>query len=178
MCPVKTAYRRGQRRLEHMDQVIIFTDGSCDTKSKRGGWCYLLHSQNSFKAQSGFETGTTNNRMELSAAVRALHTLKRPCQVTLTTDSSYLKNAFTEGWLATWQRNGWRTATGKPVKNQDLWRELLTLNATHDITWTWTKGHANSPENNLVDTLALSARKSGTGKTFNHTQVTDLLAGT
>jgi len=161
-----------------MDQVIIFTDGSCDTKSKRGGWCYLLHSQNSFKAQSGFETGTTNNRMELSAAVRALHTLKRPCQVTLTTDSSYLKNAFTEGWLATWQRNGWRTATGKPVKNQDLWRELLTLNATHDITWTWTKGHANSPENNLVDTLALSARKSGTGKTFNHTQVTDLLAGT
>lgn len=161
-----------------MDQVIIFTDGSCDTKSKRGGWCYLLHSQNSFKAQSGFETGTTNNRMELGAAVRALHTLKRPCQVTLTTDSSYLKNAFTEGWLATWQGNGWRTATGKPVKNQDLWRELLTLNATHDITWTWTKGHANSPENNLVDTLALSARKSGTGKTFNHTQVTDLLAGT
>lgn len=169
--------RISRRRLELMDSVIIYTDGSCDTKSKRGGWGYLLRYQNICKAQSGFEANTTNNRMELGAAVRALSTLKHPCQVTLTTDSSYLKNAFTEGWLATWQGNGWRTATGKPVKNQDLWRNLLTLNATHDITWTWTKGHADSPENNLVDTLALSARKSGSGQVLNHAQVADRLRG-
>jgi len=161
-----------------MNQVIIFTDGSCDTKSKRGGWCYLLRCQNISKAQSGFEANTTNNRMELGAAVCALNALTRPCEVTLTTDSSYLKNAFTEGWLQTWQRNGWRTASRAPVKNQDLWRELLTLNTTHDITWTWTKGHANSPENNFVDKLALSARKSGAGRVLDHTQVTELLAGT
>lgn len=111
------------------------------------------------KEASGYEAQTTNNRMELTAAVRALEALKKPCSVTLTTDSQYLKKAFTDGWLANWQKNGWKTAAKSPVKNQDLWLELLHLSKVHKLSWDWTKGHAGHPENERVDNLALRARQ-------------------
>ena len=141
--------------------VTIYTDGSCDTSSGRGGWAYLLVHQGRTKTASGFEAGTTNNRMELTAAVRALEALKEPCSVTLVTDSEYLKKAFTDGWLRRWQANGWRTASRQPVKNQDLWLELLEQTARHDVKWSWTRGHAGHPQNEEVDRLALRARRGG-----------------
>ena len=141
--------------------VYIFTDGSCNTGTGDGGWAYLLRYDGYEKQASGYAASTTNNRMELSAAVNALKALKEPCKATLTTDSQYLKKAFTDGWLANWQKNGWKTANKQPVKNKDLWLELLALDQKHQLDWAWTKGHANHPENELVDTLALKARKSG-----------------
>lgn len=142
-------------------QLEVFTDGSCDTVSRRGGWAYLLRYGEQQKTASGFEADTTNNRMELTAAVAALSALKAPCRVTIMTDSQYLKNAFTAGWLKNWQRNGWKTAGKQPVKNKDLWLRLLELSAVHDLSWAWTKGHAGHPENELVDGLALQARRRG-----------------
>jgi ribonuclease HI len=141
--------------------VTIFTDGSCDTATGRGGWAYLLCYDGVKRDASGYEANTTNNRMELTAAVKALEALREPCRVTLTTDSQYLKKAFTEGWLANWQRNGWQTANRAPVKNQDLWLELLALSQRHDLQWNWTKGHAGHRDNEWVDKLALSARRRG-----------------
>jgi ribonuclease HI len=141
--------------------VRIFTDGSCDTKSGAGGWGYLLEHRGTRKEASGAEANTTNNRMELTAAVRALEALKEPCHVELVTDSQYLKKAFTEGWLKKWQRNGWMTAGNQPVKNQDLWRRLLELASVHDLHWVWTRGHAGHEENERVDALALAARRTG-----------------
>ena len=139
--------------------VHIYTDGSCNTQAGDGGWAYLLVSGKAQKRAAGYEADTTNNRMELTAAVKALAALKEPCQVTLTTDSQYLKRAFTDGWLENWQRNGWRTAAKKPVKNKDLWLELLELTSQHEVTWAWTRGHVGHAENELVDGLALQARK-------------------
>jgi ribonuclease HI len=139
--------------------VFIYTDGSCDTSSGHGGWAFLLKYNGNQKEVSGFEANTTNNRMELTAAVKALESLKEPCEVTLTTDSQYLRKAFTDGWLKNWQRNGWKTASKEPVKNQDLWLLLLELEKRHTITWHWTLGHAGHTENELVDKLALAARK-------------------
>ena len=144
-----------------MKRVHVYTDGSCNTQAGDGGWAYLLVCGEARKKATGFEADTTNNRMELTAAVKALAALKEPCQVTLTTDSQYLKRAFTDGWLENWQRNGWRTAAKKPVKNKDLWLELLTLSARHELTWAWTRGHVGHAENELVDDLALQARKRG-----------------
>lgn len=141
--------------------VEVYTDGSCDTRSRRGGWGYLLRYNGREKTAAGFEANTTNNRMELTAAVKALEALKEPCQVTIITDSQYLKNAFTAGWLATWQKNGWRTAGKQPVKNKDLWLELLALSQVHTLHWRWTKGHAGHSENERVDRLALEARRAG-----------------
>ncbi len=142
-------------------KLEIFTDGSCDTVSGRGGWGYLLRCGAQQQTASGFAADTTNNRMELTAAVEALSALKKPCTVTIITDSQYLKNAFTAGWLKNWQRNGWKTASKQPVKNKDLWLRLLTLSATHDLSWSWTKGHAGHAENEIVDKLALQARRRG-----------------
>lgn len=144
-------------------QVTIYTDGSCETRTGEGGWGYLLVHGAATKRASGYEAGTTNNRMELTAAVKALQALKEPCDIKLVTDSQYLKNAFTAGWLATWQRNGWKTADRKDVKNQDLWRELLELTKLHRVRWEWTRGHVGHRENELVDQLALDARKSRRG---------------
>ena len=144
-------------------EVVAYTDGSCDTGSGRGGWAYLLTRGGRSRSASGFEPGTTNNRMELTAAVKALEALKRPCRVTLVTDSEYLKKAFTAGWLERWQRNGWRTASKQPVKNRDLWERLLELASLHEIRWEWTRGHSGHPENELVDRLALEARRTGRG---------------
>ena len=143
--------------------VTAFTDGSCDTGSRRGGWAFLLKYGAKSKQASGFEADTTNNRMELTAAVKALEALTRPCAVTIVTDSEYLKKAFTDGWLKRWQANGWRTAGRQPVKNKDLWERLVELEALHEVSWSWTRGHAGHPENELVDTLALAARRTGAG---------------
>jgi len=142
-------------------EVRIYTDGSCDTGSGDGGWSYLLSYRGHRKSASGYQAKTTNNRMELTAAVNALEALKEPCRVTIVTDSEYLKKAFTDGWLANWQRNGWRTAKRQSVKNQDLWQRLLELSGRHQVRWQWTRGHAGHEENELVDKLALAARKAG-----------------
>ena len=144
-----------------MKKVYIFTDGSCDTKSGDGAWAYLLDYNGHRKQDAKFVANTTNNRMELSAAVKALESLKEPCQVVLTTDSQYLKKAFTDGWLANWQKNGWKTANRKDVKNKDLWQDLLKLNKIHSLDWEWTRGHVGHEENEIVDKLALKTRKKG-----------------
>jgi len=146
-----------------LKQVTVFTDGSCDTGSGRGGWAYLLKHGTKSKQASGFEANTTNNRMELTAAVKALEALTQRSSVSIVTDSEYLKKAFTDGWLTRWQANGWRTAGRQSVKNQDLWQRLIELESRHVVSWTWTKGHAGHAENELVDTLALTARRSGVG---------------
>jgi len=139
--------------------VTIWTDGSCDTGSGDGGWGYLMRYRDHLRRDAAFEPNTTNNRMELTAAVEALRALKEPCRVTLVTDSQYLKKAFTDGWLETWRGNGWRTASRTPVKNRDLWEALIELTERHDVDWRWTKGHDGHPENEEVDRLALAARR-------------------
>lgn len=144
--------------------VTIHTDGSCDTGSGDGGWAYLIRYGSSERTESGFEAGTTNNRMELTAAVQALEALSEPCRVDLVTDSEYLKRAFSDRWLERWQRNGWRTASRAPVKNQDLWRRLLELTERHEVDWRWTRGHAGQQENERVDRMALQARRSGAAR--------------
>lgn len=143
--------------------VQIYTDGSCDTNSGDGGWGFLLQFGPHRKQASGYESGTTNNRMELTAAVEALAALSEPCDVTIVTDSQYLKRAFTDGWLDRWQANGWRTANRAAVKNKDLWLELLAQTSRHRVTWSWTRGHAGHSDNERVDRLALRARKERRG---------------
>lgn len=144
-----------------MKKVYIFTDGSCNTKSGDGAWAYLLDYNGHRKQAAKFVANTTNNRMELKAAVEALASLKEACQVVLTTDSQYLKRAFTDGWLNKWQKNGWQTANRKDVKNKDLWQELLKLDDIHELSWEWTRGHVGHEENEIVDKLALKTRKTG-----------------
>jgi ribonuclease HI len=145
-------------------QVVATTDGSCETQTGEGGWAYHLTFGSHQRTASGYEAATTNNRMELTAAVRALEALTEACDVTIVTDSQYLKKAFTDGWLANWQRNGWRTASKQPVKNQDLWQRLLELTGVHRVRWTWTKGHAGHARNEQVDELALQARRERRGR--------------
>ncbi|OPZ22873.1 MAG: Ribonuclease H [candidate division BRC1 bacterium ADurb.BinA364] len=141
--------------------IIVYTDGSCQPNPGAGGWAAVLIApghENKRKEISGAEARTTNNRMELTAAIRALEALKRPCRVELHTDSQYLKLAFTDGWLEKWQRNGWKTASRAPVLNEDLWRRLLALESTHEIQWKWVRGHADNQLNERCDELAAQAR--------------------
>lgn|GEM_PF-338617 len=141
--------------------VVIYCDGACSPNPGIGGWGVVLISpghRNFRKELSGSEADSTNNRMELTAALRALQALNRPCDVEVFTDSMYLRNAFEEGWLAKWERNGWRTADRKPVQNSDLWRELLAVAQMHRVQWKWVRGHADSAENNRADELAVEAR--------------------
>jgi len=140
-------------------RVEVYTDGSADDKG-RGGWAALLKYGAHAKLISGSEKSTTNNRMELTAAVMALRALKRPCEVHLYTDSEYLKKAFTEGWLERWQKNGWKTAAKTPVKNRDLWEALLAEVRRHRVHWHWQKGHAGHRENELVDREANRRRRA------------------
>lgn len=133
--------------------VEIFTDGACKGNPGPGGWGALLRTEGHEKELSGGEAETTNNRMEMTAAIRALEALKRPCRIILTTDSRYVMDGLTK-WIAGWQRNGWKTADRKPVKNADLWQELIAASAAHRIEWKWVKGHAGHAENELVDKLA------------------------
>lgn len=139
-----------------MKQVEIFTDGACRGNPGPGGWGALLRSQTQEKTLAGAEAATTNNRMELFAAIAALEALREPCQVKLTTDSQYLRQGITE-WLANWKRRGWKTASKQPVKNQDLWQRLEQATQTHQIEWHWVKGHSGHYENELVDQLANAA---------------------
>lgn len=142
-------------------QVLIFTDGGCKPNPGPGGWAAILRCKTPpmEKELSGWEPDTTNNRMELTAVARAVESLKMPCDVTVVTDSEYLANAFRQGWLAKWKRNGWRTAAKAPVKNQDLWMILDDLMARHRVRWEWTKGHAGHEENERCDVLATEARE-------------------
>ncbi len=142
-------------------KVTIFSDGGCRPNPGPGGWAAILRCPELELAKelSGREAGSTNNRMELTAVTRALETLKRPCDVVVVTDSEYMANAFRQGWLAKWKRNGWKTASKEPVKNQDLWIALDALVAQHTVRWEWTKGHAGHPENERCDELATQARE-------------------
>lgn len=139
------------------DRVEIFTDGACRGNPGPGGWGVLLRYQGREKHLSGGEASTTNNRMELFAAIAALEALKKNgCKVDLTTDSQYLRQGITE-WLANWKRRGWKTAARQPVKNQDLWQRLDAAVQKHDINWHWVKGHSGHRENEVADRLANAA---------------------
>ncbi|VVT23393.1 ribonuclease HI, degrades RNA of DNA-RNA hybrids [Sphingomonas sp. EC-HK361] len=142
-----------------MTDVEIFTDGACKGNPGPGGWGAVIRSGAHEKELSGGEALTTNNRMELIAAIEALNALKRPCRVTLSTDSRYVMDGLTK-WIHGWKRNGWRTADKKPVKNAELWQALLAATERHEIRWEWVKGHAGHPENERADTLASNAALS------------------
>jgi len=135
------------------DAVDIFTDGACSGNPGPGGWGALLRKGATEKEISGGEAATTNNRMEMMAAIQALEALKRPTTARLHTDSSYLRDGITK-WIHGWKRNGWKTADKKPVKNDDLWKRLEIAMAPHRIEWLWVKGHSGHPENERVDALA------------------------
>jgi ribonuclease HI len=137
-------------------EAEIYTDGACRGNPGRGGWGAVLRYKGHEKTLYGAEPLTTNNRMELMAAIRAIESLKRPCRVRLTTDSQYVQKGITE-WMANWKRNGWKTAAKKPVKNADLWQRLDTAISGHQIQWEWVKGHSGHPENELADELANKA---------------------
>ena len=142
-----------------MSDVQIFTDGACKGNPGPGGWGALLRKGATERELSGAQADTTNNRMEMTAAIEALSALKRPCAVDLYTDSKYLIDGITK-WLSGWQKRGWKTADKKPVKNEDLWRRLAELDATHRITWHWVKGHSGHAENERVNKLASDAAES------------------
>ena len=140
--------------------IRLYCDGACSPNPGVGGWGVVLISDahGARKELSGAERETTNNRMELLAAIRGLEALKRPCSVEISTDSRYVHDAFAKGWLKRWTRNGWRTSEGKPVQNDDLWRRLLELEDLHEVSWQWVRGHASDVENNRADALAVAAR--------------------
>ncbi len=142
--------------------VIIYCDGACSPNPGIGGWGALLIAPEQgglTREISGAEAESTNNRMELTAALRALEALKRPCDVDVFTDSMYVRNAFEARWLDRWQKNGWRTSEKKPVQNADLWRLLLAATVPHTVRWHWVAGHSDSKENNRADALAVAARQ-------------------
>ncbi|TAN06874.1 MAG: ribonuclease HI [Rhodanobacteraceae bacterium] len=135
------------------ETVALFTDGACLGNPGPGGWAALLRWRGTEKLLAGGERDTTNNRMELMAAIAGLEALKRPCKVTLTTDSRYVQQGI-EQWVAKWRANGWRTADKQPVKNQELWQRLSTACQHHRVRWAWVKGHSGHPENERVDLAA------------------------
>lgn len=136
--------------------VEIFTDGACSGNPGPGGWGAILRFGDTEKELSGGDAATTNNRMELMAAIAALEALKRPSTVTLTTDSVYVRDGISK-WVHNWKRNGWKTAAKKPVKNDDLWRRLDAAREPHEVDWRWIKGHAGHAENERCDELARAA---------------------
>ncbi|MFC1456824.1 ribonuclease HI [Microvirga arabica] len=138
------------------ERVMIYTDGACSGNPGPGGWGAILFFNGREKEISGGEAHTTNNRMEIKAAIEGLNALKRACAVDLFTDSQYVRQGITQ-WMHNWKRRGWRTADNKPVKNEDLWRELDEAAARHDVAWHWVKGHADDPINFRVDELAVAA---------------------
>jgi ribonuclease HI len=141
-----------------MKKVQLITDGACIGNPGPGGWAAILRHDGNNKEIYGSEPHTTNNRMELRAAIEALRTLNEECEVEVVTDSEYLKNGITT-WIHGWKRKGWMTAAKKPVLNQDLWQELDKQVARHKTTWTWTKGHASHADNNRCDELATRAAR-------------------
>ena len=145
--------------MPELTLVELFTDGACSGNPGPGGWGAVLRCGEIEKELSGGEPSTTNNRMELTAAIEGLSALKRPCKVVLTSDSQYLTNAVTKGWVYNWKRKGWMKKTGEPVPNADLWQKLLTLLATHQVELNWVRGHNGHPENERCDALAVKEWK-------------------
>lgn len=149
--------------MSETDNIVrIATDGACKGNPGPGGWGAVIRFNDHEKDISGGEADTTNNRMELLAAIKALNALKRPCTVALTTDSVYVRDGITK-WIHGWQRNGWRTAAKKPVKNADLWQDLVKASERHDISWHWVKGHAGDLYNERADRLASDAAEAQRG---------------
>ena len=147
-----------------MKSVQLITDGACIGNPGPGGWAAILRYDNHKKELYGSAPNTTNNRMELMAAVEGLRALKEPCEVEVTTDSEYLKNGIST-WITKWKGNGWMTSKKKPVLNQDLWKELDELVSRHKVKWTWTRGHASHEDNNRCDELATRAARE---QSFSH----------
>lgn len=141
-----------------MKTVEIFSDGACSGNPGPGGYGTILRFGKVEKELSGGESHTTNNRMELMGVIAGLSALKEPCKVILTTDSKYVCDSITKGWVYSWQKKGWKKADGKPALNVDLWEQLLPLLARHDVTFNWVKGHAGHPENERCDRLAVTQR--------------------
>lgn len=146
-----------------MKAVQLITDGSCLGNPGPGGWAYILRYGAHKREHAGGEADTTNNRMELTAAIEGLRALKEPCKVTIVTDSQYVKNGI-QSWLKGWKKNGWKTASKKPVQNQDLWQALDEAVARHTTEWEWTKGHASHEDNNRCDELARTAAERIAGR--------------
>lgn len=142
--------------MADLSHVEIFTDGACKGNPGKGGWGAILRMGEHEKELAGSDPATTNNRMELTAAIEALKALKRPCRVTLHTDSRYVIDGITK-WVFGWQKNGWKNAAKKPVLNDDLWRELVAAVRPHKVEWVWVKGHDGHPENERADKLASNA---------------------
>lgn len=140
-----------------MYEITIYTDGACSGNPGAGGWGAILQCGNFEKHISGAELLTTNNRMELTAVIQALKCIFKPSKASVYTDSAYIVNAVSQGWLRNWQRNAWHTSSNKPVQNQDLWLELLKLMETHDVTFIKVKGHADNELNNECDSMARAA---------------------
>ena len=139
-----------------MKQVTIYTDGACSGNPGPGGWGAILRYRSIERAISGGEVETTNNRMELTAVLRAFSLLKEPCEVTLCSDSKYVMDGLSKGWAESWRRNGWRKSDKKPALNADLWQQLLEAVAPHKIHYQWIKGHAGHPENERCDAMAVA----------------------
>jgi ribonuclease HI len=142
--------------MSELQHVEIATDGACKGNPGKGGWGVVLRMGGTEKELSGGEAHTTNNRMEMMAAIQGLKALTRPCRVTLSTDSRYVMDGLTK-WIHGWMKNGWKTADRKPVKNADLWQELLAAAKPHQVKWVWVKGHAGHPDNERADKLASDA---------------------
>ncbi len=142
--------------MAELQKVVVATDGACKGNPGRGGWGAILRMDSAERELMGAEAHTTNNRMELTAAIEALKALTRPCRVTLTTDSNYVRDGITK-WVHGWMKRGWRTADGSAVKNVDLWQALLAAAAPHTVEWRWVKGHSGDPDNERADALANAA---------------------
>ena len=148
--------------MAELPNVVIATDGACKGNPGSGGWGAILRLGAVEKELMGAEAHTTNNRMELTAAIEALNALTKPCRVTLSTDSSYVRDGIMK-WIHGWQKKGWRTAANQPVKNVDLWQALLAAAAPHRVTWQWVRGHSGDPDNERADALANTAIAAARG---------------
>ncbi|MBX9704366.1 MAG: ribonuclease HI [Silvanigrellaceae bacterium] len=146
-----------------MDSVHLYTYGACSGNPGPGGWGCVLLFGTLQRRLSGFEENTTNNRMEIMAVIKGLESMLKPFPVTIYTDSQYVKNAFTQGWLENWQKNNWRTSAGASVKNQDLWREMIFLSRKFALSWEWVRGHSGNKYNEVCDELARNAIKNKSG---------------
>lgn len=138
-----------------MKEVNVYTDGACSGNPGKGGYCAILIYGDVEKVVSGFEDNTTNNRMEILAAIMGLKALKEPCKVNLYSDSQYLINAFNEGWIVAWQQNNWKNSNKKEIKNIDLWKEIINLTSIHDVNFIKVKGHSDNEYNNKCDKIAV-----------------------
>ena len=145
--------------VNERQEIEIFTDGACSGNPGPGGWCAILRYKGQEKVLSGGEAKTTNNRMELTAAIEALSALKRPCRVTLTSDSKYLIDSIEKKWVYAWRKRGWKKADRSPALNVDLWERMLPLLEIHDVTLVWIKGHNDHPENERCDSIAVGESK-------------------